>query len=91
MRMLSSEYPTAFRPAAQPGDRVSVKISGMEEAAITEALVSRLVATQFPRWAHLPVVPAELDGNDNTKFRLGEELSVRLPRADAYVPQVEQP
>src|SRR5438874_822180 len=27
----------------------------------------------------------ELDGNDNTTFRLGDALSVRLPSDDAYV------
>jgi aminoglycoside phosphotransferase (APT) family kinase protein len=53
-------------------------------------LVSRLVATQFPQWAHLPVAPVELDGHDNRTFRLGDELSVRLPRADAYAPQVDK-
>jgi aminoglycoside phosphotransferase (APT) family kinase protein len=52
--------------------------------------VSRLVAAQFPQWAHLPVMPVELDGWDNTTFRLGEDLSVRLPRADGYVPQVNK-
>jgi aminoglycoside phosphotransferase (APT) family kinase protein len=62
----------------------------VEKAAITPALVSRLVAAQFPQWAHLPVAPVELDGWDNTTFRLGEELSVRLPSADGYVPQVEK-
>lgn len=62
----------------------------MQKSGITTELVSRLVATQFPRWAHLPVAPVELDGPDNTTFRLGEELSVRLPSADDYVPQVEK-
>ena len=45
---------------------------------------------QFPEWAHLAVAPVDLDGNDNTTFRLGEEFSVRLPSADAYVPQVDK-
>jgi aminoglycoside phosphotransferase (APT) family kinase protein len=62
----------------------------VEEAAITPALVSRLVAMQFPQWAQLPVTPVELDGNDNTTFRLGDEFSTRLPSADAYVPQVDK-
>jgi aminoglycoside phosphotransferase (APT) family kinase protein len=52
--------------------------------------VRRLVAAQFPQWADLPVAPVELDGWDNTTFRLGDELSVRLPSADAYVPQVDK-
>lgn len=62
----------------------------MEKAAITRALVSRLVAAQFPHWAHLPVTPVELDGWDNTTFRLGEDLSVRLPSGDAYAAQVDK-
>jgi aminoglycoside phosphotransferase (APT) family kinase protein len=67
-----------------------VKVPSVEKAAITPALASRLVAAQFPQWAHLPVTPAELDGWDNTTFRLGEELSVRLPSADRYVAQVDK-
>ncbi len=62
----------------------------MEKGAITPELVSRLVATQFPQWARLPLAPVDLDGHDNTTFRLGDELSVRLPSADAYVPQVDK-
>ena len=62
----------------------------MEKAAITPDLVSRLVQAQFPQWAHLPVTPVELDGWDNTTFRLGESLSVRLPSADGYAAQVHK-
>lgn len=62
----------------------------MEKAAITPALVSRLVAAQFPQWAQLPVTPVDLDGWDNTTFRLGEDLSVRLPSADGYVAQIDK-
>jgi len=54
------------------------------------ALVRRLLAAQFPQWADLPVTPVELDGWDNTTFRLGEELAVRLPSAERYVPQVNK-
>ncbi len=66
------------------------KNPGMEKPDITPELVSGLVAMQFPQWAHLPVVPVELDGHDNTTFRLGDELSVRLPSEDGYVPQVDK-
>ncbi len=55
---------------------------------IDAALVRRLVAGQFPQWAHLPVVPAEPNGWDNRTFRLGPELSVRLPSAAGYAEQV---
>src|SRR5207247_4581353 len=62
----------------------------VEKAAITSQLVSRLVAAQFPQWADLAVTPVELDGWDNTTFRLGEDLAVRLPSADWYVAQVDK-
>jgi aminoglycoside phosphotransferase (APT) family kinase protein len=62
----------------------------MERAAITPALVSRLIARQFPRWAELAVTPVEQDGWDNVTYRLGASMSVRLPSADAYAPQVEK-
>jgi aminoglycoside phosphotransferase (APT) family kinase protein len=62
----------------------------MQKGDITPAVAARLVATQFPQWADLPVVPVALDGWDNTTFRLGDEFCVRLPSADAYVAQVEK-
>ena len=62
----------------------------MEKRDITAEVVAELVASQFPHWADLPVVPVALDGWDNTTFRLGDELCVRLPSADRYVPQVEK-
>jgi aminoglycoside phosphotransferase (APT) family kinase protein len=62
----------------------------MDKAAITPELVSRLVAAQFPQWAHEPVTPVALDGWDNTTFRLGDSMSVRLPSHEAYAPQVDK-
>jgi len=62
----------------------------MDKADTTAALVARLVAQQFPQWAHLEVRPVEVDGWDNTKFRLGDELSARLPSGDDYVAQVDK-
>jgi aminoglycoside phosphotransferase (APT) family kinase protein len=53
-------------------------------------LARRLVAAQFPQWADLPVAPVELDGWDNRTFRLGPELSVRLPSGDWYALQVDK-
>ncbi len=52
------------------------------------ALVEQLVAAQFPQCADLPVRPVEIDGWDNRTFRLGEDMSVRLPSADTYAKQV---
>jgi aminoglycoside phosphotransferase (APT) family kinase protein len=62
----------------------------MDKDAITVAVVTELVAEQFPQWADLPVLPVALDGWDNTTFRLGDALSVRLPSHDRYVPEVEK-
>lgn len=56
--------------------------------AIDVALVARLVASQHPRWADLPVRAVPHQGWDNRTFRLGEELSVRLPSAEGYVAAV---
>ncbi len=58
-------------------------------ALFTVDTVSRLVASQFPHWADLPVREVSLQGWDNRTFRLGDELSVRLPSAAGYVPQIE--
>ncbi len=57
---------------------------------IDVALVERLMAAQFPQWAHLPVRPVEAGGWDNRTFHLGEEMSVRLPSAERYRLQVEK-
>jgi aminoglycoside phosphotransferase (APT) family kinase protein len=57
---------------------------------IDAGLARRLVAAQFPQWAHLRVHPVELDGWDNRTFRLGSELSLRLPSAEWYAPQVDK-
>ena len=55
---------------------------------IDAALVERLVAAQFPQWAGLPVRPVELDGWDNRTYRLGDDLTVRLPSHPAYAAAV---
>lgn len=55
---------------------------------IDVTLVRSLVAAQFPQWAGLPVRPVERSGWDNRTFRLGDDLSVRLPSAEGYVAAV---
>jgi aminoglycoside phosphotransferase (APT) family kinase protein len=50
----------------------------------------RLIAAQFPRWAGLPVRPTAVSGWDNQTFRLGDELSVRLPTAAEYALAVDK-
>lgn len=61
-----------------------------DEVDVDVSLVGRLIATQFPQWAHLPIKPVEFDGWDNRTFHLGEHMTVRLPSAGVYVQQVEK-
>jgi aminoglycoside phosphotransferase (APT) family kinase protein len=57
---------------------------------IDTKLVKQLIRTQFPLWAELPVAAVQNDGWDNRTFRLGDNMSVRLPSAARYVAQVEK-
>ncbi|MDT0341213.1 aminoglycoside phosphotransferase family protein [Streptomyces litchfieldiae] len=57
-------------------------------AGIDAGLVKRLIAAQFPRWSGLPVTPVQIDGWDNRTYRLGTEMTVRLPTAEGYAPAV---
>jgi aminoglycoside phosphotransferase (APT) family kinase protein len=52
----------------------------LDEATIDVPLVSRLVATQFPQWAGLPITKVRSAGTDNAIYRLGDDMAVRLPR-----------
>src|SRR5215207_511018 len=61
-----------------------------DELDINVSLVRRLLAAQFPHWADLPIKPVEFDGWDNRTFRLGEDMTVRLPSAAPYALQVEK-
>jgi aminoglycoside phosphotransferase (APT) family kinase protein len=51
-----------------------------DELELDEALVRRLLVVQFPEWAELPLRRIEPSGTVNAIFRLGDGLSVRLPR-----------
>jgi aminoglycoside phosphotransferase (APT) family kinase protein len=57
-------------------------------AGVDATLVRRLIAAQFPHWQQLPVRPVELDGWDNRTYRLGDELTVRLPTDASYAPAI---
>jgi aminoglycoside phosphotransferase (APT) family kinase protein len=61
-----------------------------EAPPIDVSLAPRLVDTQFPHWSHLPITGVEVDGWDNRTFRLGSELTIRLPSGDWYARQVEK-
>jgi aminoglycoside phosphotransferase (APT) family kinase protein len=74
-------------PATQIG---SQPVSAKPWAEIPAAVVERLLAEQFPEWSHLPIIPVKPGGWDNRTFRLGDELSVRLPSGMFYAAQVEK-
>ena len=58
--------------------------------AIDQHLARRLVDSQFPQWADLRVTPVEHGGIDNRTFRLGPQMTVRLPSGDGYALQVDK-
>lgn len=49
------------------------------QPAVDAALVRRLIATQHPQWAGLPLERVASDGTTNAIFRLGTEAAARLP------------
>jgi aminoglycoside phosphotransferase (APT) family kinase protein len=61
-----------------------------DEFATDAALVRRLVAAQFPKWKQLPITRVASAGTDNAIYRLGEDMSVRLPRIHRATAQVEK-
>ncbi|MFK0230529.1 aminoglycoside phosphotransferase family protein [Streptomyces sp. NPDC090303] len=63
-----------------------------EEArvVIDAALIRRLVDTQFPQWAGLPLELLRPAGSDHVIYRLGGELSVRLPRYAGAIGQARK-
>jgi aminoglycoside phosphotransferase (APT) family kinase protein len=52
--------------------------------------VRRLIASQFPEWAGLPVEPVSNGGWDNRTFHLGDGMLVRMPSAAEYALAVEK-
>ena len=55
---------------------------------IDKPLVRRLIDSQFPQWARLPLRPVASAGTDHALYRLGSDKIVRLPRVDWAIPQV---
>jgi len=55
---------------------------------ITADVVTCLLREQFPHPTHLPVTPMDVDGWDNSSFRVGSTHTARLPTDDGYVPAV---
>jgi aminoglycoside phosphotransferase (APT) family kinase protein len=51
-----------------------------DEIPIDDTFVARLIRAQTPQWADLPLRRITSSGTDNAIFRLGDTLSVRVPR-----------
>ena len=59
-----------------------------DELIIGASTVRRLIVAQFPQWADLPIRHVDSAGTDNTLFRLGSDMVIRLPRIAWAMPQV---
>ena len=60
------------------------------EVHVDAALVKRLLAAQFPRWADLPISPFRSTGTMNAIYRLGDHLYVRLPRVEGWARDLDK-
>jgi aminoglycoside phosphotransferase (APT) family kinase protein len=69
---------------------VSLRRMHAGEVEVDVSLVRRLLAAQFPEWAHLPLERVDHAGTDNAIYRLGEDMSVRLPRIHWATGQAEK-
>ena len=56
---------------------------------VTPDHLRQLLGAQFPHWANLPIARVSSSGTDNTIYRLGDDLVVRLPLIEWAVPQIE--
>lgn len=57
---------------------------------INEFLAKKLISTQFPQWAHLPITRVAKSGWDNRTFHLGDNMSIRMPSDAKYSLQVDK-
>lgn len=60
------------------------------ELELDDGVVRRLVDTQFPQWRSLPLRRFDSTGTVNAIYRLGDDLSVRLPRVAKWAEMVER-
>jgi aminoglycoside phosphotransferase (APT) family kinase protein len=61
-----------------------------DEVDIDADLVFRLLLGQFPQWADLPIEHLASGGTVNAVYRLGDELTVRLPLTAAGAKDLER-
>jgi aminoglycoside phosphotransferase (APT) family kinase protein len=56
-----------------------------DEIPVEDAFVARLISDTAPQWADLPLRRVVSSGTDNAIFRLGDGLSVRVPRRPSAI------
>lgn len=61
-----------------------------DEIETDASLVGRLVATQFPQWADLPITPFHAAGTVYALYWLGDDMLVRMPLRARYIAEVEK-
>ena len=66
------------------------KMHAGEVLHIDAALVERLIAEQFPRWADLPIRAVRSTGTVNAIYRLGDHLYARLPLVEEWAQDLER-
>lgn len=65
-----------------------LKTKDFDPNNITIDLEHKLIADQFPEYAHLNITDVEKQGHDNRTFRLGENMLIRMPTAESYALKV---
>ncbi len=68
--------------------RPASNVVAVRKHEITSDVVACLIRQQTPELAGQPVRPVDVDGWDNSSFRVGETHLARLPTGDGYVPAV---
>lgn len=69
---------------------MDVRTDRVPEVIIDVALVTKLIAAQFPQWSHLRVSAVANSGWDNRTFHLGDAMLVRLPSGEHYARAVSK-
>jgi aminoglycoside phosphotransferase (APT) family kinase protein len=59
-----------------------------DEVSVTDAMVRRLLSSQFPQWSALSLERLPDSGTDSAIYRLGDDLGLRFPRIHWAVAQV---
>ena len=76
-------------PPGQGLERVTTRKMHDGEVDIDVDLVRRLLDTQFPHWAGLPLAAVPSAGTVNAIYRLGDDMCVRLPRVHRWAGDLE--